>query len=380
MSDPAASPAPVRVGIVGAGSWAALAHIPAVLAHPNASLAGVADRDPERLAMTADHHGIRERYADHRELIASGELDALVVATPHATHYEVARDALDAGLHVLVEKPMTVRAADAKDLDARARAAGLHLVVGYTNQFAPGAIAARSLVQRGELGEITLVSGLFTSGLEDILTGFPSEDSSYAQASPIGGPGAATYADPARSGGGQGQSQATHALGMLAWITGLRARRVAALMSNRGAAVDLIDAHRLRARERRDRDARGDRRPRCAPARAAGAALLRNARNAAARLHHGGSHAVPAGWRPTARARAHGARGGRGGVLRPARLPGRADPRHGRERCAGECRNRRGRIARGGLSIGGRRGRGGHRPGLTSAEDSRVGPVAALDI
>jgi predicted dehydrogenase len=242
MSDLAARPAPVRVGIVGAGSWAALAHIPAVLAHPNASLAGVADRDPERLAMTADHHGVRERYADHRELIASGGLDALVVATPHATHYEVARDALDAGLHVLVEKPMTVRAADAKDLDARARAAGLHLVVGYTNQFAPGAIAARSLVQRGELGEITLVSGLFTSGLEDILTGFPSEDSSYAKASPIGGPGAATYADPARSGGGQGQSQATHALGMLAWITGLRARRVAALMSNRGAPVDLIDA------------------------------------------------------------------------------------------------------------------------------------------
>ena len=232
----------MRIGIVGAGAWAAIAHVPAVLANPRAVLAGVADADPERLAATADHHRVSERYAGHRELMAHGDLDALVVSTPHATHYEIARDALDAGLHVLVEKPMTVRAEDARDLDARASAAGLHLVVGYTNHFAPGAIAARSLVQRGELGEITLVSGLFTSGLEDILTGFPSDDSSYARASPIGGPGKATYAEAARSGGGQGQSQATHALGMLVWITGLRARRVAAFMSNRGAAVDIVDA------------------------------------------------------------------------------------------------------------------------------------------
>lgn len=241
MSDPLTAAAPLRIGIVGAGTWAALAHVPAVLANPNATLAGIADRDPARLAATGDHHGIRARFADHRELIAEG-LDALVVATPHVTHYEIARDALDAGLHVLVEKPMTVRATDARDLHARACEAGLQLVVGYTSQFTPGAIAAHALVQRGELGEITLISGIFSSSLEDILTGLPREDSPYALASPIGGPEAATYSDPARSGGGQGQSQATHAVGMLTWITGLRARRVAAFMSNRGAAVDIVDA------------------------------------------------------------------------------------------------------------------------------------------
>ena len=158
------------------------------------------------------------------------------------THYEIAREALDAGLHVLIEKPMTVRAADAIDLDARARAAGLELVVGYTNNFAPGVIAARALVQRGELGEITLVAGLFTSSLEEFLMGRPGEETDYARLSPIGGPGTTTYSDPARSGGGQGQSQATHALGALAYITGLRPRRVSALMHDRGAAVDVIDA------------------------------------------------------------------------------------------------------------------------------------------
>lgn len=232
----------VRIGVVGAGAWAALAHIPAILANPDAVLAGVADPDPGRLAATADHHGISERFADGSRLIAQIGIDAVVVAGPNATHYEVAREALDAGLHVLIEKPMTVRAAHARDLEARSRSAGLHLVVGYTNNFTPGAIAARAFVQRGDLGEITLVSGLFTSSIEDFLMGRPGEDTDYARVSPIGGPAAATYSDVLRSGGGQGQAQATHPLGMLAWITGLRARRVTALMTSRSASVDVIDA------------------------------------------------------------------------------------------------------------------------------------------
>jgi predicted dehydrogenase len=122
------------------------------------------------------------------------------------------------------------------------RANGLHLVVGYTNQFTPGAVAARAFVHAGRLGEITLVSGLFTSCIEDFLMGRAGEDVHYTRISPIGGPSVETYADPRRSGGGHGQAQATHAVGMAVWITGLRARRSSALMSCRDARVDVIDA------------------------------------------------------------------------------------------------------------------------------------------
>jgi predicted dehydrogenase len=232
-----ASSPPIRVGVVGAGSWAALAHIPAILAHPDAKLVGIADSDSRRLLETADHYGIEGRYADHRELLAAG-VDALVVATPHATHHRIGRDALDAGAHVLVEKPLTLFAAEARDLDRRAAAGGLHLVGGYTYNFTEGAAAARRLVREGALGDITLVSCLYASCVEDFLRGRPGEPDWFV----LGGPSSDTYAVPALSGGGQGQAQVTHAAEMLLSVMGVRARRVCAMMADLGATVDVVDA------------------------------------------------------------------------------------------------------------------------------------------
>jgi predicted dehydrogenase len=227
----------VRVGVVGAGSWSALAHVPAVLAHPCAELIGVADHDPARLAETCEHYGVEDRFANHRELLAAGP-DALVIATPHATHHAIARDAIDAGVHVLLEKPLTVRADDARDLARRARAAGLHLVAGYTFNFTAGAAAARAAVEAGELGELALVSCLMATSVEDFLRGLPGDQSAYV----LAGPSSATYSDPALAGGGQGQAQVSHVAEMLLWVTGRRARRVCALMADRGAPVDVVDA------------------------------------------------------------------------------------------------------------------------------------------
>lgn len=229
--------APVRVGVVGAGSWATLAHIPAVIGHPNAELVGLADPDARRLERTAAHFGIAVTTADHHELISAG-LDALVIATPHTSHYPIACDALDAGLHILVEKPLTITAREARDLAERAHAADRHLVAGYTFNFSPSSVAARDLVQSGELGDITLISCLFASSVDDLLRGLPGDQEPYV----LGGPRIDTYSEPALAGGGQGQTQVTHAAEMLLWVTGLTARRVSALMANCGAAVDVVDA------------------------------------------------------------------------------------------------------------------------------------------
>lgn len=227
----------IRVGIVGAGSWAALAHIPAALENPDVDLVGIADRDPVRLAETADHYGIERRFADHLELIAAG-LDALVIATPHRSHYPIARDALDAGLHLLIEKPLTVDATEARELEASARAAGRIILVGYVFNHTRGGAAAHHVVDSGELGDVLLVAGLFASPMLDYFFGRRGDEPAYV----LGGPSPGTYSDPEAAGGGQAHSQVTHALGMMLWVTGLRARRVTALMANRGAAVDVVDA------------------------------------------------------------------------------------------------------------------------------------------
>ena len=236
--------AKARIGVVGAGWWATQHHMPSLKAYEKADLVGIADVKSEKLAAAADFYDIQNTFDDHRELLASG-VDGVVIAVQHAFHYEVAKDALDAGVHVLVEKPLTLKTSEAWDLVERARNKDLHLMVGYTYQFTRHAQAAREIVQSGRIGELQLVSGIFTSWVESYLRGNPQD---YAEAFkfPVTGPEPETYADPKMSGGGQGHLQVTHPMGMVFWVTGRRASEVFAFMESYDLAVDLVDAFSYR--------------------------------------------------------------------------------------------------------------------------------------
>ena len=236
--------AKARMGVIGAGWWATQHHIPSLKTYENADLIGIADVKPEKLTAASDYYGIQNTYVDHRDLLASG-VDGVVIAVQHAFHYQVARDALDAGVHVLVEKPMTLKAADAWDLVERAKSNNLHLMVGYTYQFTRHAQAARKIVQSGRIGDLQLISGVFTSWVESFLRGNPQD---YADAFkfPVTGPEPISYSDPNVSGGGQGHLQVTHPMGMVFWVTGRRAIEVFAFMEKFDLAVDLVDAFSYR--------------------------------------------------------------------------------------------------------------------------------------
>jgi|RhiMetdeSRZDD1v2_1073273.scaffolds.fasta_scaffold107793_2 predicted dehydrogenase len=142
----------VRIGVVGCGYWGPkLARVFDEL--PGVVLAMVADLREERLA------DIRERYPNvitthnYQDLLGD-DVDAIVVATPVATHYRLAKAALLAGKHVLVEKPLTRRSDRAEDLIAIAQDSGLKLMVGHTFVYNPAVEAVRTIVQSGELGSI----------------------------------------------------------------------------------------------------------------------------------------------------------------------------------------------------------------------------------
>ena len=229
-----------RMGVIGAGWWGTQFHIPSLKTYDNAELVGIADLKEDKLACAADYYDIANQYTDHRDLLASG-VDGVVVAVQHAYHYEVARDALDAGVSVMVEKPMTLRADEAWDLVERAETNGLHLMVGYTFHFTRHAEAVRHIVQSGKLGEIQFVSGIFASMVESYLRGNPDD---YADVFkfPVTGPERSTYSDPAVAGGGQGMVQVTHPMGMALWVTGLHAVEVSGFVENFDLAVDLADA------------------------------------------------------------------------------------------------------------------------------------------
>lgn len=233
-----------RVGVIGCGWWSTYTHIPGLRDNPDAELVALADRDPERLATAAEVYGVRRGYADYQEMLEREALDGVVVAVSHAAHYEVARAALERGLHVLLEKPMVLRAEHGRELVALAQAKGRELIVGYPWNYTAIARRAREAVQRGRLGEIQLVSSLFASMVIEFYRGNPEAYRPVFNY-PVTGPGQ-VYANPQASGGGQGHLQVTHAAGLLFFVSGLRARRVSAEMERYDLPVDLVDAISVR--------------------------------------------------------------------------------------------------------------------------------------
>ena len=140
---------------------------------------------------------------------------------------------------------MTLGSGDAWDLVDRARRGGLHLVIGYESHFTRHAVAARDLIRSGRIGEIRFVSCLLTSMAESWYSETADDyrgvfDFTIAQPQP------GTYSDARIAGGGQGQTQVTHALGLLFWTTGLRATQVSAFVDGFGLPVDLADAMSFR--------------------------------------------------------------------------------------------------------------------------------------
>jgi hypothetical protein len=129
----------VRVGVLGGGLIAQTIHLPTLLRLADRfELVAVADPSATvREALSGRHRGLRA-HADWRELIASEGLDAVVVGTPNGTHAEIVLAALDAGLHVLVEKPLCIDVADADAICARRAETGLVVQVGYHKRFDAG--------------------------------------------------------------------------------------------------------------------------------------------------------------------------------------------------------------------------------------------------
>lgn len=146
------APDDVRVGVIGCGYWGPrLARNFHELS--GAALTMVADLHPERLAdITALYPHVHVTH-DHHELFGNG-VDAVVIATPVRTHYTLAKAALLAGKHVLVEKPLTLRSDHASELTELAEARGLTLMVGHTFEYNPAVELVRALVHAGELGSL----------------------------------------------------------------------------------------------------------------------------------------------------------------------------------------------------------------------------------
>lgn len=231
----------VRLGAIGAGWWATSNHFPLFAAREDVELVGVCGRG-DNLNQVRDTFGFGFA-TESSDALLDASLDAVVISTPHDLHHPLAAQALDRGLHVLCEKPMTLHAGDAWDLAARVDKAGTVFVVPYGWNYKPFTVAAKRLLDAGAIGDIQYAlchmasptRGLFGSDPSHMLERWNSDTA----------PDPTTWSSPDH-GGGYAHGQITHSSALLFWLTGLRAASVAGQVLNAGAPVDLFNAGVIR--------------------------------------------------------------------------------------------------------------------------------------
>ena len=156
-SSPNTSPtsSKIRVGVIGCGAIGQRRHIPEAAANPHVELAALCDVNLERAKEVAAKHGVPTTYENYQDLIAKEPLDLIVVATPNALHARHAIAALEAGRHVLVEKPMAATLAEADAMNAAASNAGKHFMVGMNQRLMPPHVKAKKILgTEGNWGEL----------------------------------------------------------------------------------------------------------------------------------------------------------------------------------------------------------------------------------
>jgi len=220
----------LRMALVGGGGAAFIGRVHATAAQLDnraALVAGALSSDPEKSRAAAPSFGIAEdrAYASVREMIdaelalpADQRIDFVSIATPNFTHFEIAKDALEAGFNVLCDKPMTTCVQDADELVRIVEQSGAVFALTHNYTGYPMIRQAREMVANGELGEIQAVRANYMQGW---LCGMKPEPN------PARG---GWKRDPAKAGSGALGDVGTHAFNLICYVTGLSATEVSANM------------------------------------------------------------------------------------------------------------------------------------------------------
>ncbi len=148
--------ADVRMGVIGCGSIAEIAHFPSIALQPEAKLAAVCDANQGRAEAAAAKWGAEQWFTDYRTMFEKAHLDAVVIATPNNVHRNQAIAAAQAGVHVVVEKPLAVTNREAWDIVKACKKAGVKLMVGCDRRFWVHNEWAKALIDQGVIGNLLM--------------------------------------------------------------------------------------------------------------------------------------------------------------------------------------------------------------------------------
>jgi predicted dehydrogenase len=214
----------LRIGIIGCGGMGG-AHAQRLLAMKEVKVAALCDLTEEiagsfrERVMGAAGKGV-PLYAGSANLYAGSKLDAVIIATPHTTHFELGMEALERGCHVLMEKPMVTSAPDAYTLAAKVKETGKVFTIGYNTPCTPAFGYLREKIRSNAFGRLELVTGYLSQGWMKATMG------TWRQ-------------DPTKSGGGQAYDSGAHLMNSLVWSVESRPAEVFAFVDNHGTLVDI---------------------------------------------------------------------------------------------------------------------------------------------
>ncbi|MEI6808391.1 MAG: Gfo/Idh/MocA family oxidoreductase [bacterium] len=221
----------IRLAIIGCGGMGG-AHTYWLKSNPDVQIVGLVDLTTEILRTFADrtlsdYQTAPAMFTDCAAMYREVKPDAVVIATPHTLHFEQGMQALKAGCHVLMEKPMVTSAAHAYKLAAEVKKRKKVFVIGYNTPCTPEFFYTRDVIRKKTLGRLELVSGYLAQGWLKATIGLWRQN-------------------PSLSGGGQAYDSGAHILNSLCWSVESDISEVFAFVDNHGSSVDINSSINVR--------------------------------------------------------------------------------------------------------------------------------------
>jgi len=216
----------MRFGLIGAGGIARH-HLSRLTTIPDVDIVALADSSEASIAKTREAAGDgvanAVAYADYRDMLEKSRPEAVLIATPHTQHFKQTIDSLDAGAHVLLEKPMVTTVAQSKLLLDKLKTTDRIVALAYQRHGSPEFRYIKKCIASGEFGDVQFINALQHQDWRKLTIG------SWRQ-------------DPELSGGGQINDSGSHLLDIILWVTGLAPDQVSAFMDFKGTPVDINSA------------------------------------------------------------------------------------------------------------------------------------------
>jgi UDP-N-acetylglucosamine 3-dehydrogenase len=150
----------LKFGVIGGGKIVRVRHLPETRSNPHSEIAAICDIVEARAHELADQYQCKA-YTDYHKMVEDPDLDAIIVAATNITHAEMSIAALNAGKHVLCEKPMATNLSDAKDMLLAAKKAGKQLMIAHNQRLEPANQKARQILLSGKLGKVLTFTSVF---------------------------------------------------------------------------------------------------------------------------------------------------------------------------------------------------------------------------